>query len=390
VSQPAIQTVSRTAHQPTLQARIHQPVGHAEQQIVSQPVNQTVTQPVSWTAHQPTLQPRMHQAVHLAHAQQPVQYQPVLQTVDQYRDDHTLRSAHHVMGHPVQQLQQHQAVHQIRDPHVHQSVSQATHQTIEQPLHQPEDQFMDEHQRASQVMHDATNQLAHLRPIHQPAHQSIEQRRVDDQQLARGRLRENTPVTLVVSDSMCAGIRDKEINAALDAHSLTPGAEHIKVERHLGATASEIRYYSKYNIQMLQPSSIIVVAGANDITAEIDAAQPDAANVAHRIGNIARDAKELGVPTVFVMGIVSRRDRRYESITAEVNLGLRYICSQEGFHFIDNQLIHNGDLQRDGLHVNFEGKKKLMHGIMSSCSSYNPTYGYMWNNLNKWGISLNS
>jgi len=248
------------------------------------------------------------------------------------------------------------------------------------------------HQPAQQQVNQPVQQLVLQPPMHQPAYQSENQPMlncVDDQQQTQGRLHGTTPVTLVVSDSMCAGIRDKEINEALNDHSLTPGADYIKVEKHLGATANEIRYYSKYNIQMLQPSSIVVVAGANDISSEVYATEPDAATIAHRIGNIARDAKELGVTTVFIMGIVSRRDKRYASITAEVNVGLRYICSQEGFHFIDNQIIHTGDLQRDGLHVNFEGKKKLVHGILSCCSSYNPTYGYMWNNLNKWGISLN-
>jgi lysophospholipase L1-like esterase len=188
---------------------------------------------------------------------------------------------------------------------------------------------------------------------------------------------------------MCAGIRDAAINGMLDSHSDdSVASDQVKVERHLGATADEIRFYSKYNIQLLRPQSLVVVAGANDVSGE-DLDNPDAATIAHRIAQIARDARDAGVPQAFLMGIVPRRDKRYSVLISRVNLALRYVCTTEGFTYIDNTLIGVSDLQRDGLHVNYEGKKKLMHNILSCCSSYNPSYGYMWDNLNKWGVHLN-
>ena len=198
------------------------------------------------------------------------------------------------------------------------------------------------------------------------------------------------PLTLVVSDSMCAGVRDGAINAMLGEHADTrTQSDHVKVERHLGATADEIRFYSKYNIQKLRPQRVVIVAGANDVSRE-DLNDPDApATIAHRIGQIAREAKGLGVAEVSVMGIVLRRDKRYFTIISRVNLALRYVCSTDGFTYIDNNFIGVGDLQRDGLHVNYVGKQKLMHNILSCCPSYNPTYGYMWDTLNKWGVNLN-
>ena len=157
---------------------------------------------------------------------------------------------------------------------------------------------------------------------------------------------------------MCAGIRNGAINEMLDSHSINPGCEQVKVERHLGATASEIRYYSKYNIQLLNPKSLVVVAGANDVSEEDpNNPNPDASDIAYRIAQIARDAKDLGVDEVYIMGIVTRRDNRYNPLIAQINIGLRYLCTTEGFHYIDNAFVKSNDLQRDGLHVNFDGKR---------------------------------
>ena len=116
---------------------------------------------------------------------------------------------------------------------------------------------------------------------------------------------------------MCAGIRDNAINDMLETHSLQPGSEQVKVERHLGATSDELRYYGKYNLQRLQPKSLVIVAGANDISQEnID--DPDATSIANRVAQIARDAKELGVQHVYIMGIVGRRDTRYNHLTSQI------------------------------------------------------------------------
>ena len=191
---------------------------------------------------------------------------------------------------------------------------------------------------------------------------------------------------LVVSDSICAGIRDNEINQTLKEHCNTNQVHLVKMERHLGATAQEISYFSKCNIRELQPRQLIVCAGANDLTHDRN---KDPIEIANRIINIGKEAKQEGVPEIGIMSIVNRRDKRYNQLTAKVNLQLRYACQNLGFIYIDNNFIKTGDLQRDGLHVNFQGKQKLIHSILSCSSVYNPSYGYMWNNICKWGVNLN-
>ena len=199
----------------------------------------------------------------------------------------------------------------------------------------------------------------------------------------------HVPITLVVSDSMCAGIRNAPLNEMLNAHSISPDSERVHVEKHLGATAEQLRYYSKYNIQLLKPDTVVVVAGANDVSNELSKPDPDHQQIANRIVEIARDAKQLGVAQVHILGIVNRRDKRYATLISRTNIALRLLSVSEGFHYVNNELIMSKDLQKDGLHVNFQGKKKLMHNILSCCASYNPAYGYMWNHLNAWGVRLN-
>ena len=193
---------------------------------------------------------------------------------------------------------------------------------------------------------------------------------------------------LVVSDSICAGIRDKEINQTLREHCNSNSAHLIKVEKHLGATAHEINFYSKCNIEHLKPKQLVVCAGANDLSHDAINA-PDAIRIANSIANIGIEARQNGVPEIAIMSVINRRDRRYNQLTAKVNLQLRYACQNLGFKYIDNNYIKTGDLQRDGLHVNFQGKQKLIHSILSSSPVYNPSYGYMWNNICKWGVNLN-
>ena len=144
------------------------------------------------------------------------------------------------------------------------------------------------------------------------------------------------PITLVVSDSMCAGIRNAPLNEMLNAHSISPDSESVHVEKHLGATAEQLRYYSKYNIQLLKPDTVVVVAGANDVSNELSKPNPDHQQIANRIIEIARDAKQLGVAEVHVLGIVSRRDKRYATLISRTNIALRLLSLRLSSHRPNN------------------------------------------------------
>jgi len=216
----------------------------------------------------------------------------------------------------------------------------------------------------------------------QPTHQQPTPQQHESQENAK-------PLTLVVSDSICAGIRNAPINDMLNTHSVAPFAEEVHVEKHLGATAKQLRFYSKYNLEHMQPQNIVVVAGANDISNEYTKPNPDHRQIADQVIQIGRDAKQLGVREVYIIAIIHRRDKKYAQLTSLANIELRLLSDSEGFHYVDTGLIKADDLQADGLHVNYHGKKKMMHTILSCCASYNPAYGYMFNYLNKWGVPLN-
>ena len=286
---------------------------------------------------------------------------------------------------------QHQ--HHLLQP-VYQQQAQRHHMQQQTPRQPPRHQRRKSAQRQQQQppATDVSARGAEVHATHEVDQLPVQQEQQAEHQQQHQQLRNDgvpVPVTLVVSDSMCAGIRDVAINTMLQEHSDGLRSDQVKVERHLGATADELRFYSKYNIQKLKPQCVVIVAGANDVSRE-DSNAPDApAEIAHRIAQIAREAKDLGVQQVCVMGIVLRRDKRYSQLITRVNLALRHVCSDEAFRYIDNSFIGVADLQRDGLHVSYQGKQKLMHNILSCCSSYNPTYGYMWGTLNKWGVDLN-
>ena len=56
-----------------------------------------------------------------------------------------------------------------------------------------------------------------------------------------------------------------------------------------------------------------------------------------------------------------------------VNTRLRNLCLNKGFDFINNQNVSLGDLGRDGLHINKDGKMRLALTILN--------YIMIWRNL---------
>ena len=165
----------------------------------------------------------------------------------------------------------------------------------------------------------------------------------------------------VVTDSMCRSIRNQDINSFIDQN-----VESIKIYKFPGAHAKQIQHYSTWTIENESPESIVIVAGTNDINYDKN---PSVAEISDRIMNIARQAKQMGVPNIFVCGIISRRSNGFDSIIKDINLALRLLSTDEGFVYISNENILKSDLNGDGLHLNPNGTKKLMHNILEhSCT----------------------
>jgi lysophospholipase L1-like esterase len=201
------------------------------------------------------------------------------------------------------------------------------------------------------------------------------------------RPRSRAPVTLVATDSMARSIRVNFINRLLGQHSQKQqgSMRKILIDKYPAAHADKIKYYSKWSIREEKPDSLVVIAGANDISYDSYNNNANPNNIAEKIVNIGRDAAQH-VQHIYICGLFNRKSDQFKTLIAKTNLQIRLLCEQAGFHFIDTSDIKKNDLDRDGLHLNIEGTKKLTHKILSCCDTYNPTLGPMFTNLQRWGL----
>ena len=177
----------------------------------------------------------------------------------------------------------------------------------------------------------------------------------------------NMKKTAIVSDSMCRSIRVRDFNNQLD-----PDFDSVVINKYPAAHANQIHHYSDYTLDNEKPDTIIVMAGTNDVSYDSsNGKQADPENIACRIIDIGRNAKENGVSRVFINGLIKRKGTFHNNIINRVNLYLRNKCCGENFYFIDNSDIQISDLC-DGLHLNDEGNTKFMRNLLMCCDSYNP------------------
>ena len=185
------------------------------------------------------------------------------------------------------------------------------------------------------------------------------------------------PVTrrvVCVSDSMTRSIRNNFINQKLKQHSVE-GSVHeiVHMDLNPGGDTGKIRHSSKLMLERHKPNTLIIVAGANDISYDTKTGTADADVIAERIINIGKEAVRdfKCVERIAISSIIIRGAAQYADIVFDVNLRLRLKCIQEDFTYIDNECITKQDLY-DGLHLNKFGNDKLLHKLLSCCESYNP------------------
>ena len=110
----------------------------------------------------------------------------------------------------------------------------------------------------------------------------------------------------------------------------------VFVNRHTGATASEISYYSNLSIDELRPERVIVFAGSNDISRSYQSTSSvNEYEVVNNILNIARNAKNAGTKSIYISSVLSRSGYEFKNIKRVNNL-LDASCVDEGFYFLDH------------------------------------------------------
>lgn len=188
-----------------------------------------------------------------------------------------------------------------------------------------------------------------------------------------------TRTTLVASDSMTRSIRVRTINNMLNANSLQHQEERrIQIDKFPAAHAEKIRHCFKYSLQEYQPDTLVVIAGANDISYDSWAGNADAKEIAAKVINIARDALAKGVSTVYVFGITQRRNKQFAQLIKQTNFELRLLCGELNINYVDTGDINPRDIDRDGIHLNVQGTKKLARKILKCDTNYNPMLEETW------------
>ena len=227
----------------------------------------------------------------------------------------------------------------------------------------------DQQRQADQVLQANQQRLANQQ--RQAGHQITQQQ----QETPVPRMR----TTLVASDSMTRSIRVRAINNMLNANSLKhQEARKIEIDKFPGAHANKIRHCVQYSLQEFQPDTLVIIAGANDITYDSQAGNADAKQIAVKVTNIARDALAKGIRDVHVFGITQRRNTQFGQLIKQTNLELRLLCGELHINYVDTGDIYLRDIDRDGIHLNGQGTKKLTRKILRCDNNYNPMLQETW------------
>ena len=92
---------------------------------------------------------------------------------------------------------------------------------------------------------------------------------------------------------MTRSIRVKQFNSHLDNRK-----EVVKIHKYPAAHANQIRLYTQYTLTIDKPSQLIINAGSNDVSYDMNGGDPNPENIAERVLDIARDARNAGVKCI--------------------------------------------------------------------------------------------
>ena len=150
---------------------------------------------------------------------------------------------------------------------------------------------------------------------------------------------EKVSTNLLIGDSMIKNIQGTKLGEAVD--------RRVVVKSFSGATTKAMKDYLKPNLE-LSPNQVVLHVGTNDLK------QKEPRHVADSIVSLARQIENSCEATVVVSELISRRDEFNEAVKT-TNKHLKSYCQQSGWKLIQHQNITEKGLNRDGLHLNFQG-----------------------------------
>ena len=154
---------------------------------------------------------------------------------------------------------------------------------------------------------------------------------------------------LLLTDSLCGGIKGEEINPYLKN-------AHLYRTIHPGAKAEDIEHYCTRTLKIDKPDMVIINCGTNNIKTQYPY------EIYKSIKRIVESCHSSGVNDVFVSSIPIRRGDGNQ--VDEVNNYLRARAILDDYIYINNSNIIMGDLGRDGIHLRPSGTDKLFYNFV--------------------------
>ena len=133
-----------------------------------------------------------------------------------------------------------------------------------------------------------------------------------------------------------------------------------------GKKASEIVKYMIPHLEDEQPSSVVFVAGGNDLPNK-DISIEEIKKIANCLveGGL-RCRGEYGVNDVYISSIMPRSHSEFQGNRHRLNNILREMCESNDFTFIDNNnIVLSTHGHHDGVHLNYEGSNLLGANLLS-------------------------
>lgn len=177
--------------------------------------------------------------------------------------------------------------------------------------------------------------------------------------------------TLIFSTSITKGINKKEFNEHFE------GDGTVSFRRFHGGLARHIKHYLWVHLSEVQPESVIIQTGGNDLLTPRSNPVP-VADIAKHIIDSGLICREYGTKNILISSVPTRRAQYMQVRCNELNRILEEQCKTHGFIFIDNSNIGTSCLQNDGVHLLNEGSAVLARNYLFSLNSlvwgniYNP------------------
>ena len=186
-----------------------------------------------------------------------------------------------------------------------------------------------------------------------------EKRRKIETIRARRHMRENK--TLIFSSSIT-----RDITRQQQSFNEKCRKSNVSIHEFKGKRARDIVKYMIPHLEDEQPSSVMFVAGGNDLLNQ-DMTIDEIKKVARCLvegGLTCRD--QYGAERVYISGIMPRENSKFQGNRHRLNKILKEMCMEHKLIFVDqSNIVLSTHGHHDGVHLNYEGSNLLRDNLVN-------------------------